>query len=79
MVATIRYHMATTTHVADLYLTLWFLCIGDGLLVFIMGRLGFEEIPIIYLLMVGGAFVYELYILWFARRAYLARLKMKKV
>lgn len=78
MQAVIRVHMATTTHVADLYLTLLLLTMVDALLVLAMLRLGLEEQPMYYNVMAFGSLLYEVITLVTARKAYVARLKMKK-
>ena len=79
MFAFIRYHMASTTHVADLYLTLCLLVFGDVMFLFCMLRLGYEKNPMVYQLLVGGSTIHEFYTLLQARKAHNARLEMEKI
>ena len=73
-----RFHMATTGHVADLYLTLLFLFITDVLVIFAIFRLGWGEHPAFYNIMCIGSTIYEGITLVEARKAHAARLKMNK-
>lgn len=78
MQSAIRFHMATTTHVADLYLTLLLLTGIDALIFLAMIRYGWDANPWYYNIMAAGSFLYEGYTLVQARQAHLARLKMKE-
>lgn len=52
---------------------------GDFLFLMSMLRLGYEKNPLFYQVLVGGSTIHEAYVLYHARKAYISRLKMKKV
>ena len=77
--AAIRFHMATAIHVADLYLTLLILTMADVCMLLAVLRRGIEDEPIYYVILGAGSILYEALTLVEARKAYLSRLKMKKI
>ena len=77
--AALRFVMATTSHVAELYQTMQFIVGIDFGLLALSYRMGITKMPIFYVVMLGGAFIYETYILSIARKAHLSRMKMKKI
>lgn len=77
--ALIRFHVATTTHVADLYLSMKALVFMDTVALWILIRLGLQETPsLLYPSMVLASLIYEVYIFMVARKAYIARSKTQK-
>ena len=77
--AAIRLSMSTAVHVADLVHTMWLLVLmdtGHVYMLYVHGKKG-EGIPLVYIGLVGGAFLYEVYVLVVARRALKARNKNK--
>lgn len=77
--AALRFQMATTTHVAELYNSMLFIVMLDSGLLLVAFRMGIAKLPIFYAIMMIGALLYESYVLYVARQAHLARLKMKKI
>lgn len=74
----IHFHVATTTHVADLYITMKAALVMDFGFVLVVLRFGLQKSPVIYPILIGGGFLYECFVFTIAQKAYVARQKMKR-
>ena len=76
----LRLQVGTTTHVADLYNAMALLELSNVLIfVCLIKTDSFWDIPMFFQAYTTLSLVYEGYVLYISRRAYISRLKMKKV
>lgn len=75
----IHFHTANATHVADLYIALKAAIVMDFGNLWISLRFGWDQAPLIYSTLTACSVVFEIYIFLLARKANMARQKMKRV
>lgn len=77
IISILRFNVAFADTTADLYRTMMLLVFIDYSHIFLITRSPPIVIPIVYCLLVVAGAIYETYILYLARRAYLSRLKSR--